>query len=114
MAGSNSAHFRYSLPREKRKSAPSLGVPTSFRRLTICCEVIGIAGCWRRPAERGYYNRLPPADFMLNMTRSTISTFDAPAAIATYSHAVRAGDALYLSGQLWLDPAPRHLFRVIA
>jgi len=109
MAGSNSAHFRYSLPREKRKSAPSLGVPTSFRRLTICCEVIGIPGCWRRPAERGYYNRLPPADFMLNMTRSTISTLDAPAAIGTYSQAVRAGETLYLSGQIGLDPATGQL-----
>ncbi|WP_462402387.1 Rid family detoxifying hydrolase [Pseudomonas sp. Marseille-QA0332] len=29
----------------------------------------------------------------------------APAAIGTYSHAVRAGDTLYLSGQVPLDPA---------
>src|SRR5262249_34003609 len=35
--------FRYSEPREKRSSAPSLGVPTSFRRFVICCEVIGVA-----------------------------------------------------------------------
>src|SRR5256885_10818214 len=41
---------------------------------------------------------------MLNMTRSTISTLDAPAAIGTYSQAVRAGDTLYLSGQIGLDP----------
>ena len=41
---------------------------------------------------------------MLNMTRSTISTLDAPAAIGTYSQAVRAGDTLYLSGRIGIDP----------
>jgi reactive intermediate/imine deaminase len=34
----------------------------------------------------------------------TISTQDAPAAIGTYSQAVRAGDTVYLSGQIPLDP----------
>jgi len=33
-----------------------------------------------------------------------ISTPDAPAAIGTYSQAVRAGDPVYLSGQIPLDP----------
>ncbi len=33
-----------------------------------------------------------------------ISTPDAPAAIGTYSQAVRAGDTVYLSGQIPLDP----------
>jgi reactive intermediate/imine deaminase len=33
-----------------------------------------------------------------------ISTNDAPAAIGTYSQAVRAGDTVYLSGQIPLDP----------
>ena len=33
-----------------------------------------------------------------------ISTTDAPAAIGTYSQAVRAGDTVYLSGQIPLDP----------
>ena len=46
---------------------------------------------------------------MLNMTRSTISTSDAPAAIGPYSQAVRAGDTLYLSGQIGLDPATGQL-----
>jgi reactive intermediate/imine deaminase len=32
------------------------------------------------------------------------STPDAPAAIGTYSQAVRAGDVVYLSGQIPLDP----------
>ena len=33
-----------------------------------------------------------------------ITTADAPAAIGTYSQAVRAGDTVYLSGQIPLDP----------
>jgi 2-iminobutanoate/2-iminopropanoate deaminase len=36
--------------------------------------------------------------------REIISTPDAPAAIGPYSQAVRAGNTLYLSGQLGLDP----------
>lgn len=38
------------------------------------------------------------------MRRSTVSTPKAPAAIGTYSQAVRAGETLYLSGQIGLDP----------
>lgn len=38
------------------------------------------------------------------MTRTIISTPDAPQAIGTYSQAVRAGDTVYLSGQIPLDP----------
>jgi reactive intermediate/imine deaminase len=34
-----------------------------------------------------------------------ISTPNAPAAIGTYSQAVRAGDTVYMSGQIGLDPA---------
>jgi 2-iminobutanoate/2-iminopropanoate deaminase len=37
--------------------------------------------------------------------RQIISSPNAPAAIGPYSQAIRAGDALYLSGQLGLDPA---------
>lgn len=37
--------------------------------------------------------------------RTVIQTKDAPAAIGTYSQAVRAGDTVYISGQLGLDPA---------
>ena len=39
------------------------------------------------------------------MTRIPISTALAPAAIGTYSQAVRAGNTCYLSGQIGLDPA---------
>ena len=38
------------------------------------------------------------------MSRQTISTPDAPAAIGTYSQAVRVGDTVYLAGQIALDP----------
>lgn len=39
------------------------------------------------------------------MQRQIISTDRAPAAIGTYSQAVRAGDTVYISGQIPLDPA---------
>ena len=39
------------------------------------------------------------------MKRETIPTLDAPAAIGTYSQAVRLGEVVYLSGQIGLDPA---------
>lgn len=39
------------------------------------------------------------------MTKQIISTDRAPAAIGTYSQAVRAGNTVYLSGQIPLDPA---------
>lgn len=39
------------------------------------------------------------------MSRSIISTPKAPAAIGTYSQAVKVGDTVYCSGQIGLDPA---------
>ena len=39
------------------------------------------------------------------MSRETISTPGAPAAIGPYAQAVRAGQFLFLSGQIPLDPA---------
>lgn len=39
------------------------------------------------------------------MSRSIISTEQAPAAIGPYSQAVRAGNTVYFSGQIPLDPA---------
>jgi reactive intermediate/imine deaminase len=41
--------------------------------------------------------------------KSAIQTADAPAAIGSYSQAVRAGDTLYLSGQIGLDPQTMQL-----
>ena len=38
------------------------------------------------------------------MSKTIISTPAAPAAIGTYSQAVKVGDTVYLSGQIGLDP----------
>ncbi len=43
------------------------------------------------------------------MSRQTIHTSHAPQAIGPYSQAVRAGDTVYLSGQIPLDPATMQL-----
>ncbi|HMV19549.1 MAG TPA: RidA family protein [Zoogloea sp.] len=43
------------------------------------------------------------------MPKQIIATPHAPAAIGTYSQAVRAGDTVYLSGQIGLDPATMQL-----
>lgn len=45
------------------------------------------------------------------MTRKTIHTPKAPKAIGPYSQAVAAGGAVYLSGQIGLDPASGELVR---
>lgn len=39
------------------------------------------------------------------MSKQIIATDKAPAAIGTYSQAVRAGNTVYISGQIGLDPA---------
>ena len=41
--------------------------------------------------------------------KAPIQTRDAPAAIGAYSQAVRAGNTVYLSGQIGLDPASMQL-----
>ncbi|MBV9698186.1 MAG: RidA family protein [Gammaproteobacteria bacterium] len=43
------------------------------------------------------------------MSRNVIHTEHAPQAIGTYSQAVRAGDTVYLSGQVPLDPKTMQL-----
>jgi len=43
------------------------------------------------------------------MSRQTIHTSHAPEAIGPYSQAVRAGDTVYLSGQIPLDPKTMQL-----
>ncbi len=60
-----------------------------------------------------------PAAFLLALTIAgctvevhtwgPVSTPEAPQAIGPYSQAFRAGDTLYLAGQLGLDPATREL-----
>jgi len=43
------------------------------------------------------------------MAKQIISTPNAPAAIGTYSQAVRAGNTIWVSGQIPLDPATKEL-----
>ncbi len=43
------------------------------------------------------------------MTRQTIQTDNAPAAVGTYSQAVKVGNTVYISGQLGLDPETMEL-----
>lgn len=43
------------------------------------------------------------------MSKEIISTAHAPAAIGTYSQAVRAGNIVWVSGQIPLDPATKEL-----
>lgn len=43
------------------------------------------------------------------MNKKVIHTTDAPQAIGTYSQAIRAGDLVFLSGQLGIDPSQGHL-----
>lgn len=43
------------------------------------------------------------------MTKQAIQTAEAPQAIGTYSQAIRAGNTVYLSGQIGLDPATMQL-----
>jgi reactive intermediate/imine deaminase len=42
-------------------------------------------------------------------TKTVIQTPDAPAAIGTYSQAIRVDDTVYLSGQIGLDPSTMQL-----
>jgi len=44
-----------------------------------------------------------------SMPRTVISTDKAPAAIGTYSQAIKAGNTVYLSGQIPLDPTTMEL-----
>jgi reactive intermediate/imine deaminase len=43
------------------------------------------------------------------MTKHIIATNDAPAAIGTYSQAVRVGNTIWISGQIPLDPRTKEL-----
>lgn len=55
-------------------------------------------------------SHLPIAKARSNsMAKTPIHSHDAPAAIGPYSQAVRAGDTVYLSGQIPLDPADGEL-----
>src|SRR5690606_41338159 len=53
--------------------------------------------------------RQPPDAITMTTNRAIISTPKAPTAIGPYSQAVRAGQTVYLSGQIALDPATGQL-----
>ena len=44
------------------------------------------------------------------MSRQAIATAQAPAALGTYSQGIKAGQTIYLSGQLGLEPASGTLY----
>jgi len=46
------------------------------------------------------------------MPRTIISTTDAPAAVGTYSQAVKVGKTVYVSGQIPLDPKSGELVQI--
>jgi len=45
----------------------------------------------------------------MTTTKTAIHSKEAPAAIGTYSQAIRAGDTVYISGQIGFDPATMQL-----
>jgi reactive intermediate/imine deaminase len=45
----------------------------------------------------------------MSNAKTAIHSKDAPAAIGTYSQAIRAGDTVYISGQIGFDPATMQL-----
>jgi len=45
----------------------------------------------------------------MTTAKAPIHSKDAPAAIGTYSQAIRAGDTVYISGQIGFDPATMQL-----
>ena len=69
-----------------------MNVPRASLRVS-CALALLLAGCGIR----------------LVSTWGPVSTPEAPQAIGPYSQAFRAGDTLYLAGQLGLDPATREL-----
>lgn len=62
--------------------------PRAYARFTLSALLlaIGMAGCASGP------------------TKEAVSTKDAPAAIGPYSQALKAGNLLFLSGQISIDP----------
>ena len=57
------------------------------------------------PASHAIANCLLPIDLSLAMQKNIIKTSQAPAPIGPYSQAVQAGNLLFISGQVALNPA---------
>jgi reactive intermediate/imine deaminase len=77
------------------------GASAPLRAGVLAPLVINIRG--RRAVQHALTQRdlLPESP----LARTIVATDAAPAAIGTYSQAVRAGNTVYLSGQIGLDPA---------
>jgi 2-iminobutanoate/2-iminopropanoate deaminase len=57
------------------------------------------------PGSNGY----PDNQGDMHMKKTVIATAQAPAAIGPYSQAVKAGDLLFISGQIGIDPATQEV-----
>src|SRR5476651_1597196 len=64
---------------------------------------------WRSGARHGAARITHQRSRSSRMHKEVIHTDKAPAAIGPYSQAIRAGNTVYLSGQLGLDPATGNL-----
>jgi reactive intermediate/imine deaminase len=76
------------------------------RRKLIAASVL-TAGCAVVPGAA--FSQASSTAQRKPMARTIISTPKAPAAIGTYSQAVKVGSTVYVSGQIPLDPAPGQL-----
>lgn len=59
----------------------------------------------RHPSQDGALESIGSPCLRTAMSRQSIHSDNAPAAIGPYSQAIRSGDTVYLSGQTPLDPA---------
>ena len=79
--------------------------PASLRAGVLAPLVINVA------TRRGLQHRLTRREFLPEppVRRTNINSTSAPAAIGAYSQAVRAGNTVYMSGQIGLVPATMQL-----
>ena len=59
------------------------------------------------PLGQGHQGRLTPAP--VSISRTVVSSPDAPTAMGAYSPAIRAGNLLFVSGQIPIEPATGNL-----
>src|ERR1700750_1269283 len=65
----------------------------------------GFSACWRRYGEVSGARRLATYRVLsMSHHRETVTALGAPEAVGPYSHAVKAGGLLFISGQIPLDP----------
>jgi hypothetical protein len=103
-SGSNIENVEY---RERDASAATLLFTIEVRDRVHLAQVMRPRAPRARGAHRAQGRRLSEVTIGAGMAREIISTKDAPAAIGTYSQAVRCGNTVYLSGQIPLDPGDR-------